>query len=156
MLRRTFLRTALAGAAAAMLPRTPALAQSAPPAGQEAAKPRAGLLDTLLEGPKLRTTAPEPQDWVKAARPAVQAPEPRRVQPAAEPARAILTPDQIRAREAELDNVRRRHDRLAQRKPATGPFASAAPPPAAAPPKPPAACVLACPPAPARKGGVRR
>jgi hypothetical protein len=131
-----------------------ALAQTAAPAGQEAGRPRAGLMETILQGPKLRTTVPEPQGWVKASRPA-EAREPRRVQPDAEPRRPVLTPDQIRAREAELDNVRRRHDRLAQRKPAAGPFASAAPAPAAGPAGQPVGCALACQPAPAKKGARR-
>ena len=143
---------ALAAVAAAPLS---ARAQSAAPAPQgEGAKPRPGLLDTILQGPNLRTTAPEPKDWVKASRPA-EAREPRRVQPDAEPRRAMLTPEQIRAREAELDNLRARHDRLGERQPARGPFASAAPPAAAAAAgqKGPG-CAIACAPA-AKKKKVR-
>jgi hypothetical protein len=124
-----------------------ACAQPAPaPQPEGERKPASSLLGAIVQGPKLRTTAPEPKDWVKASRPA-EAREPRRVQPEAEPRRPILSPEQIRAREAELDNVRARHDRLAERKPARGPFASAAPPAPPAAQKTSVGCAIACPPA---------
>lgn len=84
-----------------------------------------GLMETILQGPKLRTDPGEPIDWVKARRPG-ELQEPVRVQPGAEPARKLLTPDEIRRREGQLDAVRIRNEQLGERKPVRGKFASAA------------------------------
>lgn len=84
-----------------------------------------GFMDTILQGPKLRTDPGEPADWVNARRPS-ELQEPVRVQPGAEPGRKLLTPDEIRQREAQLDAVRVRNEQLGGRKPVRGNFASAA------------------------------
>ncbi|MDP2358002.1 MAG: hypothetical protein Q8M31_18325 [Beijerinckiaceae bacterium] len=90
-----------------------------------AAKPAPkGFLETIMEGPRLTTTPPEAADWVRASR-ATQKPQPRAVRaPTRE--RAVLTGDQIRANEAQLDALRTRHDRIAGRKSPAGKPGSAA------------------------------
>ena len=74
-----------------------------------------GFIDTLLQGPRLTTTTPEPADWVRRTRPPEGAPPPPAAAPAA-PARPRLTPDEVRRREAAREAARIRHDRLAGRK----------------------------------------
>jgi hypothetical protein len=102
-----------------------------------------GFIDTILRGPKLRTDPVEPTDWVKARRPG-EMQEPARVQPGAEPARKLLTPDEIRKIEAQLDTARARHDRLSERKPTRGKFASAAGEPTEKKKKVEVRCTLTC------------
>ncbi len=90
-----------------------------------AAKPAPkGFMETLMEGPRITTTPPPAADWVRAARPDPNAPRPA-ARPAA-PGRPVLTDAQVRANEAQLENLRARHDRVAGRKPPTGKFGSAA------------------------------
>ena len=102
-----------------------------------------GFIDTILQGPKLRADPVEPTDWVKARRPN-ELQEPARVQPGAEPARKLLTPDEIRRREAQLDAARSRHDQLSGRKPTRGKFASAAGEPTEKKKKVEVRCTLTC------------
>jgi hypothetical protein len=102
-----------------------------------------GFIDTILQGPKLRADPVEPADWVKARRPN-ELQEPVRVQPGAEPARKLLTPDEIRQREAQLDAARSRHDQLSGRKPTRGKFASAAGEPTEKKKKAEVRCTLTC------------
>ena len=102
-----------------------------------------GFVDTILQGPKLRTDPGEPADWVKSRRPN-ELQEPVRVQPRAEPARKLLTPDEIRQREAQLDAVRIRNEQLGGRQPVRGNFASAAGPPQEKQKKVEVRCSIAC------------
>lgn len=117
---------------------------SAPVSAQEQGR-RAplGLIDTILQGPKLRTDPGEPADWVKARRPS-ELQELVRVQPGAEPARKLLTPDEIRQREAQLDAVRIRNEQLGGRQPVRGNFASAAGTPQEKKKKVEVHCVITC------------
>lgn len=96
-------------------------AKSRPGAAKPAPK---GFIDTIREGPRLTTTPPEAADWVRASRPAQNAQPTVRRAPAQQ--RAVLTGDQIRANEAQLDALRTRHDRIAGRKSPTGKTGSAA------------------------------
>jgi len=102
-----------------------------------------GFIDTILQGPKLRTDPGEPADWVKSRRPN-DLQEPVRVQPGAEPARKVLTPDQIRQREAQLDAVRVRNEQLGGRQPVRGNFASAAGTPQEKKKKVEVSCSITC------------
>ncbi len=98
-----------------------AAAKQKPTAAKPAPK---GFVETLMEGPRITTTPPPAADWVRAARP-----DPNVTRPAARPAapgRPVLTDAQIRANEAQLENLRARHDKVAGRKPPTGKFGSAA------------------------------
>lgn len=83
-----------------------------------------GFVETIMQGPRLTTTPPEAADWVRASRPDPNAA--REAARAPGPGRPVLTDEQIRAREAQLDQARARHDRIAGRKPPTGKFGSAA------------------------------
>ncbi|MDB5571018.1 MAG: hypothetical protein JWN93_2201, partial [Hyphomicrobiales bacterium] len=98
--------------------------------------------DTLMQGPRLRTDPGEPADWVKAARPA-QTPQPVRGAQG-EPSRPLMNADQIRKREAELDALRSRHDKIAGRKPPTAKYASAAGEPVKKAKKREIRCVVTC------------
>ena len=102
-----------------------------------------GFVDTILQGPKLRTDPGETEDWVKSRRPN-ELQEPVRVQPRAEPARKLLTPDEIRQREAQLDAVRIRNEQLGGRQPVRGNFASAAGTPQEKKKKVEVRCSIAC------------
>lgn len=101
-----------------------------------------GLLDTIMQGPRLRTDPGESADWVKATRPS-ESPNPVRGAQG-EPSRPLMNADAIRKREAELDALRARHDRLAGRKRSTAKYASAAGPPVKKPKKRDAPCVTTC------------
>jgi hypothetical protein len=62
--------------------------------------------------PGFRTTVPEPPDWVKKSRPSQEALYDRRAPvPAAEPDGAPMSPDQLRKVEAEMNALRRGHER---------------------------------------------
>ncbi len=123
------------------------LAQTAPKPA-DAARPAApkrepkGFVETIMEGPRLTTTPPEAADWVRQTRR-----DPNAARPAGPtgPSRPLLTPDEIRAREAALDSARARHDKIAGRKPPTGKLGSAAgKPEPAEPEKAKPGCVLTC------------
>ncbi len=83
-----------------------------------------GFIETIMEGPRLTTTPPEAADWVRASR-ATQNVQPRAARAPAQE-RAVLTGDQIRANEAQLDSLRTRHDRIVGRKSPAGKPGSAA------------------------------
>jgi len=124
-------------AVGALIAPVSALAQGAPKRQPQ------GFIDTLMQGPRLTTTPPEAADWVRASR----APEGTRpgAQPQPQPQRPLLSPDEIRKREAALDAARARHDRIAGRRPPQGPFGSAARDPEAKKDDGKPACVLTCP-----------
>jgi hypothetical protein len=103
-----------------------------------------GLLETLTQGPRLRTDPGEPADWVRASRPAVIPDAAGADVGARQPRRALLTPDDVRRKERELDALRVRHDRISGRKPATGKFRSAAAEPVVKTPKKEVRCALTC------------
>jgi hypothetical protein len=109
-----------------------ALLSTAPVAAQQAAgsaKQSDNPFATILRGPRFTTTPIEPQDWVKQSRPTdnqAYIPVGRNTD---QPGRRVMTPDEVRAKEAELDGVRAKHDRLAHRKPLTGQIGSATAPP---------------------------
>lgn len=89
------------------------------------AKPaQKGFIETIMDGPRLTTTPPEAADWVRASR-STQNAQPRAARAPAQE-RAVLTGDQIRANEAQLDSARTRHDRIAGRKSPAGKPGSAA------------------------------
>ncbi|HEY8579492.1 MAG TPA: hypothetical protein VIL72_06360 [Beijerinckiaceae bacterium] len=103
-----------------------------------------GLFETLTQGPRLRTTPGEPADWVKASRPQT-VPDAAAVDvESRKPRRALLTPDQVRRKEAELDALRARHDRLSGRKPVRGKYRSAAAEPEQKETKKEVGCALTC------------
>lgn len=83
-----------------------------------------GFIETIMEGPRLTTTPPEAADWVRSSRPAQNAQPTAARAPAQQ--RAVLTGDQIRANESQLDALRTRHDRIAGRRSPTGKAGSAA------------------------------
>ncbi|MFN3890685.1 MAG: hypothetical protein ACK4MV_09835 [Beijerinckiaceae bacterium] len=127
---------AIAQGAGARAPSAPTVAQAqkeqrktaaAAQQGRRAqAQPKAapkGFIETIMEGPRFTTTPPEAADWVRATRPD---PNARTVRTAPAPGRAVMTADQIRAQEAQLDRLRASHDKVAGRKAPTGRFGSAA------------------------------
>lgn len=127
--------------------KTPLVQPASKPAA-DAARPATpkrepkGFVETIMEGPRLTTTPPEAADWVRQTR---RDPNAARPAPPTGPSRPLLTPDEIRAREAALDNARARHDKIAGRKPPTGKLGSAAgKPEPAEPEKPKPGCVLTC------------
>lgn len=103
-----------------------------------------GLIETLTQGPRLRTDPGQPADWVRASRPAV-IPDAAAVDPAdRQPRRALMAPDDVRRKEAELDALRVRHDRISGRKPFTEKVRSAAAEPVVKPKKKEVRCALTC------------
>lgn len=99
-----------------------------------------GFIETITAGPRLTTTPPEAADWVRASRATQAAPRGSRG-----PERAVLTADQIRANEAQMDALRARHDRAAGRKPLPGkPGSAAGKPEAAEAEKYEPGCALTC------------
>lgn len=103
-----------------------------------------GLFETLSQGPRLRTDPGEPADWVRASRPAVIPDAAGARLDDRQPRRALLSPDEVRRKERELDALRLRHDRISGRKPATGKFKSAAAEPIVKTPKKQVRCALTC------------
>jgi hypothetical protein len=132
---------AKAGSKSKSVRSAPAARQNVAPVPKKAA-PK-GFIETIMQGPRFTTTPPEAADWVRASRPAANtaAAPPRRPGPG----RAVLTPDQIRAQEAQLDSLRARHDRAAGRRGPSGKLGSAAgkPQPSDAEKHKPG-CVLTC------------
>lgn len=107
---------------------------------QQGSNPFAALADAL----KLHTEAPDPAPFVKASRPAVE-PAYLPFAPANKaPAGKVLTPDEIRAEEADLQSLRLKHDRSARRKPAPLMQSSAAPVPQAPKHSDNFHCVMTC------------
>lgn len=102
-----------------------------------------GFMDTLLQGPRLTTTTPEPADWVRSSRPPGGAPAPQPSAAPAGPARPRLSAEEVRRREAALEAARIKHDRVAGRKTQGGRAAPApAPEQKAVAAKP--GCVMTC------------
>ncbi len=102
-------------------------------------------VDAIANGLKLTTTPREPEDFVRKTRgPQDSLGYVPVVGERREPAKRLMTGDEIRAREAELDAVRARHDASARRRPAAGPFRSAAPPVVARKETPATKCLITC------------
>ena len=102
-------------------------------------------VDAIVHGLKLTTTPREPDDFVRKTR---KPNETLDYVPIAgerrDPAKRLMTGDEIRAREAELDAVRARHDAASRRRPAAGPFRSSAPPVVARKETPATKCLITC------------
>jgi hypothetical protein len=89
--------------------------------------PASNPLDTVANGLKFRADPPPPAGFVGGSRkPDAELQYVPIVGARPEPERRVLSSDEIRAREAELDAVRTRHDGMARRKSPVGPFKSAA------------------------------
>ena len=105
--------------------------------------PWASPMDVISHGIKLKFDPVEPADLVRKSRPSelnyvpVGAPRP-------EPAGKLLTLDELRAREAELDSVRSQHDRLAHRPAPRVAFNPVAQEPRKKQPKAPVNCTITC------------
>jgi hypothetical protein len=130
----------LALCAIALLSAAPVAAQQETGRAQNSDNPFA----TILRGPRFTTTPMEPQDWVKQSRPADNQAYIPVGRAADQPQRKVMTPDEVRAKEAELDGVRAKHDRLAHRKPLTGQIGSATAPPLPKKEAKKPNCVLTC------------
>ena len=114
---------------------------SAPKTSAHATEPT-GPGQSILGVLHLGTAEPDMPDFVRDTRPQQLDYLPITSR-GAEPDRAILTPDEIRRREADLEKLRSRHDRMAARAP--GPAVkSAAPEPVAKKTKVEAPCLLTC------------
>lgn len=118
-----------------------AMAQSGPNAAPAASDP----LQAIGEALKLRATTRDPADFVRNSRkPDGELQYVPLGAANAEPARRVLTPDEIRAAERDLDGVRAKHDAMAGRKTAAAPAKSVAPGPAG-PAKPKTRnCLITC------------
>jgi len=126
--------------ALALLSVAPVAAQQEGGRAQQSENPFA----TILRGPRFTTTPMEPQDWVKRSRPADNQAYIPVGRPPDQPRRRVMTPDEVRAKEAELDAVRARHDRLAHRKSFKGQIGSATAPPLLKKEVKKPTCVLTC------------
>ena len=126
--------------ALALLAAAPVAAQQEGARAQQSENPFA----TILRGPRFTTTPMEPQDWVKRSRPAENQAYIPVGRAADQPQRRVMTPDEVRAKEAELDAVRARHDRLAHRKSFKGKIGSATAPPLPKKEVKKPTCVLTC------------
>lgn len=118
-----------------------------PAAGQQAnARPQqsSNPLDTILQGPRFTTTPLESPDWMKRSRTGREQTFIPTGPPDGQPQRPVLTPDQVRAREAELDGIRRRHDQIAGRNGYRGKVGSATAPPIKREKPKPMPCMLTC------------
>jgi hypothetical protein len=117
----------------------------ASPAARAQGASSSSPLDVVVNGMKLTTTPREPDDFVRKTRKPNEALD---YVPIAgerrDPAKRLMTGDEIRAREAELDAVRSRHDAVSRRRPATGRFRSAAPPVVARKETPSTKCLITC------------
>jgi hypothetical protein len=131
---------ALGLCAIALLSAAPVAAQQSGGRAQQSENP----FETILRGPRFTTTPMEPQDWIKRSRPTdTQAYIPVG-RAADQPQRKVMTPDEVRAKEAELDAVRAKHDRLAHRKSLAGQIGSATAPPLPKKEVKKPTCVLTC------------
>jgi hypothetical protein len=126
--------------AVALLSVAPVAAQQSDNRAQNSENPFA----TILRGPRFTTTPMEPQDWVKRSRPADNEAYVPVGRPSDRSQRPVMTPDQVRAKEAELDAVRAQHDRLAHRKGFKGRIGSPTAPPLARKEVKKPNCVLTC------------
>jgi hypothetical protein len=106
---------ALACALCAMVFSAAALAQSATP------------VDSLSKALKLKPDEPTPKDFVRQSRPPAETLRYVPINtPRADPPKSVMSPDEVRKMEADLDRVRTRHDAISGRKPLAGPFRSTA------------------------------
>ncbi len=107
--------------------------------------PSGDPIGPMMDAVHMRTTPPEPSDFVRRTRKPVGDLD---FVPIAgrrnEPDRRAMTPDEIHAKEAELDGVRARHDAMAKRRAPTGPFKSAAGDPKKVVNAKPAKCLITC------------
>jgi len=126
--------------AVALLSAAPVAAQQSGGSAHNSDNPFAAI----LRGPRFTTTPMEPQDWVKRSRPADNEAYVPVGRPGDRSQRPVMTPDQVRAKEAELDAVRARHDRLAHRKGFKGQIGSATAPPLPKKEVKKPNCVLTC------------
>lgn len=102
------------------------------------------FFDTLMEGPRLTTTPLEAPDWMKARRTGREENFVPVGPPPDQPKRTVRTPEQIQAKEAELDSIRRRHDQIASRKGFRGQIGTASAPPIKKEKPKKMPCVLTC------------
>lgn len=120
------------------------LANIAPAAAQDVARPPAHSgFGSAFRAPALRADPPAPAEWVKRTRPTI-IPDASRPSSRAEPQRPLMNAEQIRRREAELDALRIRQDRLAGRKATRGRYRSAAGDPVVKPKPETRKCILTC------------
>ena len=101
-------------------------------------------LTTILRGPRFTTTLIEPKEWVKRSRPEGEQAYIPVGRNADISRRRIMTPDEVRAKEAELNAVQAKHDRLGHRKPMRGAIGSAAAPPIRKKEAKKETCILTC------------
>ena len=102
------------------------------------------FFDTLMEGPRLTTTPLEAPEWMQRRRTGREQEFVPIGRPPNQPQRTVLTEDQIKAKEAELDAVARRHDQIAGRKGYKGKIGTASAPPIKRVKPKPMPCVLTC------------
>ncbi|MBN9081639.1 MAG: hypothetical protein J0I16_09070 [Rhizobiales bacterium] len=102
------------------------------------------FFDTLMEGPRLTTTPLEAPEWMQRRRTGREQEFVPVGPPPNQPQRTVLTEDQIKAKEAELDAVARRHDQIAGRKGYKGKIGTASAPPIKRVKPKPMPCVLTC------------
>lgn len=108
----------------------PAVAQQAPASHPTTPE---NPIEVISKGLKLRADPVEPADFVRQSRPAEdQLNYLSTGGHRPEPDNKILTPDQVKAKQAEMEALLARHDRIAGRKPAAK---TAANPPAVSPRK---------------------
>lgn len=131
MSRRIAKAQGLILAVALSVPATLVHAQQPPSRRPDASSP----IDVISQGLKLRADPVEPKDFVRETRPSedrlhfIPTGSPR-----PQPAGKIMTADQVKAKEAELEAILSRHDRLTGRRPtaARATTGAAKPKPAAA------------------------
>ncbi len=113
---RSFASLAVATAAtAAICCAAPTAASAQAPPAQP---PSTSVFDDVAKTLKLEATPRDPADFVRASRKPGELDYVPVGGARPEPAQPLMTPDQIRAREAELESLRARQDALARRKPA--------------------------------------
>ena len=94
---------------------------------------------------KLRADPVEPAEFVRRTRPPEDSLQYIPLGAAkAEPGSRLMTFDEIKAKEAELDGVRARHDRIGARPAPKGPIKSVAYEPKSPPVKKPKSCLITC------------
>ena len=124
-------------------PAPSAAADSQPPAAPAKRNAWASPLEVISKGVKLRSDPVESADFVKASRPAelnyipVGSARP-------EPASRVLNLDELRAKQAELEALQSRHDKIAGRKQAKVAYNPIAQEPKKKAPKPVVTCTITC------------
>lgn len=103
------------------------LALVSAPALAQGAAPSTGAPADLAKQLRLTATPPEPKDFVRQTRGPAQSQHYVPIDsPRVEPRKPLMSPDEIRRTEADLDSIRNRHDAVSGRKPLAGPFKSTA------------------------------